>query len=232
MVDVFLSYSREDRDVASMLARALADQGVSVWFDTAITAGEDFAAKILEELKRAVAVIAVWSPKSVESQWLRGEAEYARTAGKLIQVSIGNAQLGPPYNAMQTISLDGWNGNTEDSRFRQILASLRARGVNKIREPVVQDRAGNGDVDKIFEARPEDARLDSLYTDFFVAYSRHDTARCEDFILQLRHQELDVFYDQFIRSGEAWLQSIAGNIIGLLCFRSYAERPLNCIARG
>lgn len=68
------------------------------------------------------------------------------------------------------------------------------------------------------QAKPDDIRLSHVYTDVFVAYSRHHTARCEDFILQLRGQELDVFYDQFIRDGEVWRQSIARNIIGCSVF--------------
>ena len=42
MPDVFLSYAREDRERARVLAHALESDGWSVWWDRKMVAGETF----------------------------------------------------------------------------------------------------------------------------------------------------------------------------------------------
>ena len=61
MADVFISYKREERDVAENLARALTAQGYSVWWDVDLLPGDRFANEIEAVIKRAKAVIVLWS---------------------------------------------------------------------------------------------------------------------------------------------------------------------------
>ena len=61
MADVFISYAREDRPAAQLLARALEAGGRSVWWDREILPGKDFAELIGAELARAKAVVVIWS---------------------------------------------------------------------------------------------------------------------------------------------------------------------------
>jgi hypothetical protein len=42
MVDVFISYAREDRERTGRLVDALASEGLDVWWDNRIAAGERF----------------------------------------------------------------------------------------------------------------------------------------------------------------------------------------------
>ena len=57
MADVFISYAREDRAVAQLLAQGLEAGGRSVWWDREILPGNDFAELIAAELARAKAVV-------------------------------------------------------------------------------------------------------------------------------------------------------------------------------
>ncbi|MFY8032042.1 MAG: toll/interleukin-1 receptor domain-containing protein [Devosia sp.] len=52
-LDVFLSYKREERDVAEALASYLTTQGYDVWWDAALLAGEDFVKIVHAELVEA-----------------------------------------------------------------------------------------------------------------------------------------------------------------------------------
>ena len=64
-------------------------------------AGEQFRRRIQEELRAARAVVVIWTPESVLSDYVQSEAERARVAGKLIQVRTADvepADLPPPFD--------------------------------------------------------------------------------------------------------------------------------------
>ena len=86
LADIFVSYSRQDKGLVAPLVAALEKQGWSVWWDPEITPGEEFDALISRELERARALVVVWTPRSVESRWVRGEARDAADRGVLVPV--------------------------------------------------------------------------------------------------------------------------------------------------
>ena len=52
MAAIFLSYAREDRPFAEMLARVLGSAGHDVWWDQRIDGGDEFSTEIEAELDR------------------------------------------------------------------------------------------------------------------------------------------------------------------------------------
>jgi hypothetical protein len=108
--DVFISYARKDRAVAQLLAQALVAGGRSVWWDREIVAGKDFAAVIAAELARAKAVVVLWTPSSVLSNWVRDEAQAGMARGVLVPVLLGVAEAPIGYRSLQTVDLTGWHG--------------------------------------------------------------------------------------------------------------------------
>jgi hypothetical protein len=93
MADVFLSYAREDRETAQRVARLLEANGLTVWWDKAMIAGADINEAIDKELDAAKAVIVLWSPHSVTSHWVRGEAQTAVDANKLVPIEVAPCKL-------------------------------------------------------------------------------------------------------------------------------------------
>jgi gamma-glutamyltranspeptidase/glutathione hydrolase len=77
MADVFVSYARSDKALVAPLVAAIEAQGWSVWWDPEISPGQEFDRQITAALKTAAAVVVVWTPTSVESRWVRGEARDA-----------------------------------------------------------------------------------------------------------------------------------------------------------
>ena len=65
MSDVFLSYSREDRDRVAPLVHALEKLGLSVWWDRAIDPGARFEEEIDQEIQSAGCVVVAWSKHSI-----------------------------------------------------------------------------------------------------------------------------------------------------------------------
>jgi hypothetical protein len=85
MPDVFISYTREDREIAQRLTSALEDIHLSVFMDAeSIVAGESFSRVVAEALSKAVAVIVLLSSHSKRSHWVEEEIEIALEKEKTV----------------------------------------------------------------------------------------------------------------------------------------------------
>jgi hypothetical protein len=90
MADVFISYSQKRAEPAETLARQLKEKGIEVWWDTRLTSGQAFDDAIRKELDNADAAIVIWTPESVNSQYVKMEAGIAYAWEKLITVRTGD----------------------------------------------------------------------------------------------------------------------------------------------
>src|SRR5579863_6104077 len=126
MADVFVSYSRADKARVAPLVAAIEAQGWSVWWDPAIDAGQQFDDQIDAELQSASAVVVVWTPTSVGSRWVRGEARDAAERGILVPVRFEDARLPIDARAIQTTDLDKWGEDPASDSFQDLLRSLAA----------------------------------------------------------------------------------------------------------
>ena len=124
--DIFISYSREDRPAARHFAKCFADEGFSVWWDATLQAGETFDEVIERELKAAKAVVVLWSPRSVQSRWVRAEATLADRSGKLVPAIIEKCDRPIIFELTHAADLADWNGDTSDSRWQGFAEDLRA----------------------------------------------------------------------------------------------------------
>ncbi|MEM9179907.1 MAG: SUMF1/EgtB/PvdO family nonheme iron enzyme, partial [Pseudomonadota bacterium] len=110
MADVFISYKKEDRDIAARMSNALKAEGLSVWWDERLTPEQAFDALIEREIAAASAVVVLWTPRSVGSSWVRTEAHYANTNGKFVPVWMEKCDLPIAFMLAQTIDLSDWSG--------------------------------------------------------------------------------------------------------------------------
>jgi len=124
MADIFVSYSRTDRARVAPLVAALEAEGWSVWWDPEISPGQDFDSLIAAELGSASAVLVVWTPTSVSSRWVRGEAREAAERGALIPVRFDEVKLPIDVRALHTIDLDAWRENPQGAEFQEIMRAL------------------------------------------------------------------------------------------------------------
>jgi adenylate cyclase len=126
MADIFVSYARTDRERVAPLVAALEAEGWSVWWDPEVDPGQEFDRQIGAELQAARAVLAVWTPASVESRWVRGEAREAADRGVLVPVRFDNARLPIDVRALHTTDLDDWQGDPASPAFRLLARALSA----------------------------------------------------------------------------------------------------------
>ena len=133
MADVFVSYARSDKARVAPLVTAIEAQGWSVWWDPEIATGQEFDRQITAELRAAAAVLVVWTPTSVESRWVRGEARDAADRGVLVPVRFEAAELPIDVRAIRTTDLDNWRGARPARQFRN--CSLARRHDRRRRAP-------------------------------------------------------------------------------------------------
>jgi hypothetical protein len=81
---VFISYSREDSAYVGRLATYLESVGISVWYDHALLAGQQWSDQIRTEIGSCTAFVVVMSPASVASSWVEREILHAENLGKTV----------------------------------------------------------------------------------------------------------------------------------------------------
>jgi TolB-like protein len=126
MADVFVSYARKDKARVAPLVVALEAQGWSVWWDPAIDPGQQFDQLIAGELERSRAVLVVWTPDSVESRWVRGEAREGADRGILVPVQFGSARLPIDFRAFHTTDLDHPGDVASSPQFQEVVRAIEA----------------------------------------------------------------------------------------------------------
>ncbi len=125
MPDIFLSYNREDQAAARRFAEAFKAQGLDVWWDTTLRAGEAYDEVTETALREAKAVVVLWSKQSVASRWVRAEATLADRNKTLVPCMIEPCERPIMFELTQTAELSHWQGDASDKAWVAFLADVR-----------------------------------------------------------------------------------------------------------
>ena len=127
MAEVFVSYKAEDRPRVRPLVEALKADGLLVWWDAHIDAGEEWRESIASHLAEARCVVVVWSKRSTgtEGRFVRDEA--ARAAKRHVYLPVTIDKVDPPlgFGETQCLPLSGWKGDRDDPRYLALLDLVR-----------------------------------------------------------------------------------------------------------
>ncbi|MFM1813309.1 MAG: hypothetical protein RLZ98_4 [Pseudomonadota bacterium] len=126
VADIFISYSRDDRQRAAIIARAFEEEGLSVWWDPEIVPGTTYDEVIDRELEAAKCVVVAWSESSRQSRWVREEATDALNLEKLIPVWIEQVALPRGFKLIQTENLVGWTGDRTAEGWQRVMIQANA----------------------------------------------------------------------------------------------------------
>ena len=124
MSDIFISYARSTEPVAKEVGEQLRAAGHHVWRDDELPAHRSYSDVIEERLQSAKAVLVLWSAEAVRSQWVRAEADIAREAGTLLQMSVDGTTPPIPFNQIQCADLADWSGAPDHPGWRKVLDSV------------------------------------------------------------------------------------------------------------
>lgn len=126
MADVFISYSKSNEAVVRQLADAVKRLGYSVWWDDELPPHLSYSDVITDKIGSAKAAIVVWSEGAASSEWVRAEADVARSQKKLIQTSIDGRMPPMPFNQIQFAAIGDWRGEEGHPGWLKVKASLAA----------------------------------------------------------------------------------------------------------
>ncbi len=147
-MDIFISYSRADRERVAHIAAALEAEGYSVWWDRDIRAGEEFDEVIDKAIKQSKAIVVVWSKTSITSNWVKEEAEDGVLANTLVPLMIDFVTIPRGFRRIQAAELhDAHDNPTLSENWPEFLGSVRKQvgkgeGAEKSRRPTETQGAG------------------------------------------------------------------------------------------
>lgn len=143
MPDVFISYSRKDRPIAEAIAAQLGKLGLDVWWDRDLLAGEDYRKKTAGIIAQVAVTIVIWSRRSVDSEWVVGEASAARERKILLPVSADGVTPPLDFRSFNTIDMSAWApGDPLPSMLVKAIAERTRRSLSPEQEAAPQSGLG------------------------------------------------------------------------------------------
>jgi hypothetical protein len=127
MADVFVSYSRLNRDRIVTVSDNLEETGYSVWWDRALAPGDDYALLIEEQIDASKCVVVAWSETARQSLWVRAEANEALDAGKLVQINLDRTRIPLPFSALNFVDFSAWGGVRTEECWTTLDGRVRRR---------------------------------------------------------------------------------------------------------
>jgi hypothetical protein len=140
MSDVFVSYSKEDVGPARLISDKLSAAGFSVWWDRRIMPGKTWDEVIGASLDSASCVVVLWSKVSVQSRWVREEAERGADRNVLVPVFIEKVEPPFGFGRIEAADLSAWKGDATDPEFANFCDAI-ASFVKTPGRPVLKKQA-------------------------------------------------------------------------------------------
>jgi hypothetical protein len=126
MAYVFVSYDRDDRERIAKLVELLEAQGWSVFWDRDIPSGESWRSHLVGALERARCVVVLWTHRSIESDWVAEEADFARQRDVLVPVLLDPVTPPLGFRTIQAASLQGWPDAVDAAAIADFLQAVAA----------------------------------------------------------------------------------------------------------
>ena len=126
MADIFLSYAKEDRETAKLLARILEAAGWTVCWDIDVVPGSDWQSVHQAAQREARCTVVLWSGHSAASQRVNEEIQAGRGRRQLIPVLIEPVEPPAHLRAIQFADLTQWDRSPGDPGVRQLIAGLQS----------------------------------------------------------------------------------------------------------
>lgn len=200
-MNIFLSYPREDREMAERINEILRTAGFEMWTFFSLTQEEQQDRELRrkhrqEGLEQASGVLVLVSKHFNRSVGVAQEIIYAQHRGKFIlPVLIEKTEI--PFQFLGTEVIDVTDDF--DTGMAQVVEQLRKIDQSKV-TPILSDEQLDVIGQRVFQNAP----LDRV----FIAYSRKQRVMAKDVCELLLKNGKAVFWDAKIIAGARWRQTI------------------------
>ena len=130
-LEVFISYSRSDSDLARKINEQLQELGKTTWFDQeSIATGTDFQQEIYRGIESSDNFLFIISPKSVNSPYCADEVEYAQRLNKrfvtILHRSLSEEDRRKQPSALASVQYLDFNQHGGDfgANFNELVRTL------------------------------------------------------------------------------------------------------------
>jgi hypothetical protein len=127
MADIFVSYARADKVRAVPIVDLLTSNGWSVWWDPDILPGDTYRELIDRELAAAKCVLVLWTDISINSHWVRDEAEKGKDTGRLIPIILDNVEQPLGFRQVQGLDFRSWNYKEDHAAARLLVTAVERK---------------------------------------------------------------------------------------------------------
>ena len=103
--------------------------GVEVWWDEDMP-GVDWQDELAQRVADMAAVLVLWSVHSQKSKNVRDEARWADKNDKLINALVGVAERPPPFDRINGLSIDGFDGREPHRGWNRLVQTTESHLVN------------------------------------------------------------------------------------------------------
>ena len=124
---LFVSYSRTDLAHARPVIDLLEQAGFDVWWDGRLEGGENYLQTTEHALETSDCVVVLWSATSVNSHWVRDEAQRGRERGCLVPLTIDGTMAPLGFRQFQLLDISAWDGAATSAEAARILVAVRAK---------------------------------------------------------------------------------------------------------
>ncbi len=201
MTRIFISYSHSDRAIVDELAKLLRGSSYDVWYDESLHVGDEWWAKIIENIGNCDHFIYLISKISLNSHWCTKELEEAQKLNKHILPVRVQTDIKPPPNL-------------DHIQYVDYVDPLRLQSLSDIHAAIIRASTSQSDLsEQNLEARQyqADAKLldflwPLIYTDFIRTFkqraTREDRINIEEYkshillYLLMRNKPENHFIDQ------------------------------------
>lgn len=137
MIDIFISFTRQDRAQVQKLAAQLEKEGLAVEWDPVLESSDALRDHMERALSEAKSVLVVWSEASIRNPWVRTEAEDSYDRGVYVPVIFDQVadQIPPLLRKIAPIDLRDWDGETNSPNWRALVATIKQHVNTHLVEP-------------------------------------------------------------------------------------------------
>lgn len=122
--DIFISYSKGDKEWARTFAEAFVSHGWTVWWDQKIPPGQTWDTAIGARLEEAKCMVVLWSKAAIASNWVKNEARRGLHRSLLVPVFV--EEVAPPleFDHVESANLAHWDRSASDPEFKGLLEAI------------------------------------------------------------------------------------------------------------